>query len=104
MPQASDSIATSPNGSGHEPGHQHRVARREESIAVAARQLAEELDAGASGLEGRLEDVVVVGAFRGCRADLGGDPQLATAQLGDLDRLDDPLLRLDPPDETEIVG
>ena len=44
VPQASASIATRPNGSGHEPGISDRVGLGEQRVAVRLVELAEELD------------------------------------------------------------
>ena len=62
VPQASDSIATSPNGSGQSPGHERREALGEQPVAVGRADLADELDVGRPGR--RPEDVLEVVAFR----------------------------------------
>src|SRR6185436_1556511 len=57
-----------------------------------------------SRFERWLEDLLVVGALPGRRAGLGGDPEMASRQLGDLDGLDDALLRRHPADEAERLA
>ena len=104
VPQASASMATSPNGSGHDPGISDAYDSAKRMIALGLLELAEELDRRAGRLERRHEDVVEVVPLGRRRAGLRRDPQRAAGRLRDLDRIDDALLGRHPADEAERVA
>ena len=85
-------------------GHQRRVRSATSRSRSAWSSSPRILHQAAGRLEGWHELVVEVGALLRCRAGLGRDPQPSSGQLGDLDRLDDPLLRRDPADEAQGVA
>ena len=84
-------------------GHQRGVALGEQLVAIGLVELAEVLDDRTAAFSAGLEDLVEVVALACRRADLGRDPQGTPGAPGDLDRLDDALLRDDPADEAQRV-
>ena len=95
VPQASASIITIPNGSGHAIGLSRQVAPASSSQLVLAADLADVLDVAT---EQRLDLVVEVGAL-GRLAHLGGDPQRHPGGAGDPGGRVHALVRAHPPEE-----
>ena len=84
-------------------GHQHRVARADDPIAVGAAQLTEVVHERARLPHGRDEDAFEVVDLGRNHGSLGNHLQRPAGQPGHLDRVEDALLRGDPPDEHQLV-